>query len=99
MAELRVTLYAAASDEAALIAALRETVEAAIHVRKEMVHGRDFSDASTSERVTGTLDRIAMEFLCAAEQLDAIVAAIDDSRRSYPVRWLATDLHASGRLP
>ncbi|GAA4780642.1 hypothetical protein GCM10023219_30870 [Stakelama sediminis] len=98
MAELRLTLYAAASDEGALIDALREPVEGAIHVRKETVHGRDFSDASTAERVTGKLDRIAIEFICPAERLDSIIAAAKQSRRSYPVRWLATEIRMSGRL-
>ncbi|WP_338467859.1 DUF3240 family protein [Novosphingobium sp. ZN18A2] len=98
MSSLLFTVHAHRSDEQALVDALAGTAHAAIHVRRETVHGSDFSDASTSEKVSGTLDRIALEVVIGEDALDAAVAAIGACRREYPARWMAQPLAGSGRV-
>jgi len=56
------------------------------------------SDATTAERVTGRLDRRAVELTVAESRLATLVAAVETVRRGGPVRWHATPIIARGRL-
>lgn len=98
MADLLFTVHGHPRDEEVLIDALRELANSAIHVRIQSIHGNDFSDASTAEKVSGTLDRLAIELIAGEQELETLTAAIRDCRRSYAVRWRAVPVMASGRF-
>ncbi|QKR99002.1 DUF3240 family protein [Sphingomonas sp. CL5.1] len=98
MAELLLTFHCAASDAAPIAEALHAAGEGPVHVRAEAVLGRDFSDATTAERVTGRLDRRAVELIVAESRLAMLVAVVETLRRGGPVRWYATPVIARGRL-
>jgi hypothetical protein len=98
MADVRFSIYAAASDAQPLVVALRRICHTPIHQRTEQVHGRDFSDASTGERVTGTLDRVAIDLICDDDQVAALCEAVRTARRRQPVRWAVSPIIAKGRF-
>lgn len=98
MADMLITVHGHPRDEEVLVNALRELATSDIHVRVQSIHGDDFSDASTAEKVAGTLDRLAIELIAPEQRLDALTAAIRDCRRSYAIRWRAVPVTASGRF-
>lgn len=98
MAELLLTLHCARLDVEAVVEAVRAVSRVPVHVRDEAVHGRDFGDASTAERVTGELRRAAVELVVAGEDVAAVVEAARTARRRLPVRWHTVAVVASGRI-
>jgi hypothetical protein len=88
----------ATPDAEPIIDALRPVCTAPIHVREELVRGLDFTDAGTAERVSGALRRTAIELVVAEEDVPALVAAADASRRRLPVRWMTLPVRDMGRL-
>ncbi|MEG8038596.1 DUF3240 family protein [Sphingomonas sp. LR60] len=88
----------AASDAEPIVEALRALSTAPIHLRDEIVRGLDFADAGTAERVTGALRRVAIELAVVEEDVPALVAAVEASRRRLPVRWMTLPVHDMGRL-
>ncbi|QJU59852.1 DUF3240 family protein [Sphingomonas sp. AP4-R1] len=92
------TLACAAADAEPIAEALRAACTAPIHLRDEIVRGLDFADAGTAERVTGALRRVAIELVVAADQVPALVSAVERSRRRLPVRWITLPVLAEGRL-
>jgi len=98
MADLLLTFHCAAADAAPIAEALHAAGEGPVHVRAEAVLGRDFSDATTAERVSGRLDRRAVELIVAEHRLTPSVAAVEAVRRACPVRWRTTPIIARGRL-
>lgn len=99
MADALLTIYAGRADAGTLADALRTVARAPVHVRAETVFGLDFSDATTAERVTGALDRVAIDLIVDDADVPAIVASIAPLKRSGPIRWHSTPLAARGRLP
>ncbi|MDI1295843.1 MAG: DUF3240 family protein [bacterium] len=98
MTEVLLTIHCAAGDTDTLIEAIRATTRVPLHVRAETVHGRDFGDAKTSEQVTATLKRSAIELVELATAIDAILEAIGKAKRRSPVRWYQTPVMARGRI-
>ncbi|MBU3076805.1 DUF3240 family protein [Sphingomonas quercus] len=92
------SIACASGDRDAIVEALRARVRCPIHLRAEAVHGLDFSDAGTAERVTGALDRLAIELVVPADAVTALVEAAGASRRRLPMRWRVTPVLASGRV-
>ena len=88
----------AASDAEPIVEALRALSTAPIHLRDEIVRGLDFADAGTAERVTGAMRRVAIELAIVEEDVPALVAAVESSRRLLPVRWMTLPVHDMGRL-
>lgn len=99
MADVLLTFYCANIDAPVIAEALRENTGRPVHVREEAVYGRDFSDASTAERVTGQLDRAAIDVQVAEDAVAALVDEVGALKRVSPVRWHATAVLSSGRLP
>ncbi|MEN2786886.1 DUF3240 domain-containing protein [Sphingomonas qilianensis] len=99
MAELLLTFHSATVDASAIGDALRVALRIPVHVRSEAVLGLAFSDATTAERVSGSLNRSAIELIVAAGALQDAVAIVARTKRSGPVRWQAIPLQARGRLP
>lgn len=98
MDDVVLTFHCALADADSIAQALRAESGKPVHVRQEVVHGRDFSDAKVSEQVTGTLMRGAVEVLVARGGIDNLVAVVSNARRSLPVRWNATPVIACGRI-
>ncbi len=98
MSDLLLTFHCATRDVEPVVAALRAVSQAPIHVQDVAVRGRDFSDARTAERVTGNLDRSAIELIVADDAMTELVKVVAESRRELPVRWRATPIIARGRL-
>jgi hypothetical protein len=98
MADILLTIHCATSDTEVLTDAIRSACSAPLHVRAETVHGRNFADARTSEQVTATLKRSAIECVEEASGVEAILRAVGLSNRQFPVRWHQTPILARGRL-
>jgi hypothetical protein len=98
MADVLLTIHCATSDTPVLTDSIRSATSAPLHVRAETVHGRDFADARTSEQVTATLKRSAIECIEEASGVDAILQAVALSKRQFPVRWHQTTILALGRI-
>lgn len=98
MAELLLTCHCASRDVEALIDALRAISTVPLHVRDETVHGRDFSDARTSEQVVGTLRRSAVELIVEESAVEPVLSAIAAAARRSPVRWHLSPVLRRGRI-
>jgi hypothetical protein len=98
MADILLTIHCATSDTEVLTDAIRSASNAPLHVRAETAHGRDFADARTSEQVTATLKRSAIECVEEASGVEAILRAVGLSNRQFPVRWHQTPILVRGRL-
>jgi hypothetical protein len=99
MPDVLLTLYCAGADGSLICDALRKATSHPVHMREETVFGRDFSDASTAERVTGRLDRRAIEVIVPQAGVEALIDQIESLKRMAPVRWHISPLLAAGRLP
>ncbi|MBN8817150.1 MAG: DUF3240 family protein [Sphingomonas sp.] len=99
MPDVLLTLYCAGADGALIAGTLRSATGRAVHLREETVFGHDFSDASTAERVTGQLDRRAIDVTLPEESVTSVIGAVERLNRAAPVRWHVTPLVAGGRLP
>lgn len=98
MSRLVLTIFCAASDGQTIAAALRDTLDAPVHLRREDVLGRDFGDAGTGERVAGTLLRMAVEVEIMAGQVAEAVATASRARRRLPFRWRTVAMLDGGRV-
>ncbi len=98
MSNVLLSFACAAADGEPIVEALRAVSSAPIHVRDEIVRGLDFADAGTAERVTGALRRVAIELVVAEDDVPALVAAVEASRRRLPVRWMTLPVREMGRL-
>lgn len=96
--EVLLTILCAVADRAAILDALRGRARCPIHVRAEAVDGLDFSDASVGERVTGALDRLAIDLVVPAADARPLVDAAAAGNRRMPIRWRVTPVIASGRV-
>jgi hypothetical protein len=99
MPDVQLTLYCAAADGLLIAQSVREATGRVVHLREEIVFGRDFSDASTAERVSGQLDRRAIDVLLAEEKVASVIAGVEALKRAAPVRWHVTPVISAGRLP
>ncbi|UZK70581.1 DUF3240 domain-containing protein [Sphingomonas sp. S1-29] len=99
MAELLLTFHSAAVDASTIGDALRAAFRVPVHIRGEAVLGLDFSDATTAERVTGSLDRAAIELIVEAELLRDAIAVAARTKRKGPFRWQAIPIIERGRMP
>lgn len=98
MVEFHMTFYCAKGDCDVVVAALRGATKSPVHVRAEQVFGHDFGDARTAEQVRGSLGRAAIELVAAANEVDGLVAAVTDARRTLPVRWHTAPIAKRGRI-
>ncbi len=98
MAEVLLTIYCSKGDAGPIATVLRDATRHPVHQRDEIVHGLDFSDASTAERVVGRLERCAIDVRVDEAAASALIAQIGASKRVAPVRWRLTPVIASGRL-
>lgn len=98
MTEVLLTIHCAAGDTESLIEAIRTTSRVPLHVRAETVHGRDFGGAKTSEQVTATLKRSAIELVELLPAMEAILKAVGAAKRRSSVRWYQTPVMARGRI-
>ena len=98
MDDVVLTFHCAVIEADVIAQTLRRETARPVHVRQELVHGRDFSDATVSEQVTGTLARAAVEVIAPRDRTDVLVAAVAATRRAHPVRWQVTPLLAHGRI-
>lgn len=98
MAEVLLTFHCARADADIVGNALHELARGPVHVRDEMVLGRDFDDARAAEQVTGQLRRTALQVVLEDGLIEQAVAAVDTSRRRFPVRWQVVPVLARGRL-
>lgn len=98
MDEVVLTFHCAIAEAEVIASSLRAASGRPVHVRQEIVHGRDFSDAKVSEQVTGTLIRAAVELIVARDRIDALTAVVAAARRAHPVRWHAAPVIARGRI-
>lgn len=99
MAELLLTFHSAAIDAPTIGDALRLAFRVPVHIRSEAVLGLDFSDATTAERVTGSLDRAAIELILDTDRLQEAIAAAGRVKRKGPFRWQAIPILERGRMP
>lgn len=99
MDDVKLTFYCGPTDADTLVDAIREVSDQPVHVRAEIVHGRDFGDARISEQVAGTLNRTALDVVARRDAAEAVVIAVGCARRGQPVRWVMTPVLARGRLP
>jgi hypothetical protein len=98
MADILLTIHCASSDTQVLTDAIRTATSAPLHVRAETVYGRDFADANTSEQVTATLKRSAIECVEEAKGVETVLTAVEKSKRQFPIRWHQTPILARGRF-
>ncbi|EIZ79603.1 hypothetical protein WSK_1810 [Novosphingobium sp. Rr 2-17] len=98
MTEILLTIHCATMDTPSLIDAIRTVTRVPLHVRAEIVHGRDFADAQASEQVTATLKRSAIELIEVASAMDSILQAAGEAKRRSAVRWHQTAVLARGRM-
>jgi len=98
MDEVLLTFYCAPPDADSLAGTLRAASGQPVHLRSEIVHGRDFGDALISEQVAGALKRVALALVVARNEAESLVLAADQARRGQPVRWVMTPVLAKGRL-
>ena len=98
MGEVQLTFYCAPADVDPLVDMLSSRSGAPVHVREELVRGRDYGDAFAAEQVIGRLQRVAIDIVVPAGEADVLVDAVRDVRRSRPVRWQTTPILARGRV-
>lgn len=98
MAEVLLTIYCSKADAGLIATTLRDATRHPVHQRDEIVHGLDFSDASTAESVVGRLGRCAIDVRVGDEAAQDLIARIGALKRAAPVRWRLTPVIASGRL-
>lgn len=98
MSDILLTLYCAASDGQLIADHIGEARQTMVHLRSEQVFGRDFSDASPSERVSGQLRRCALDVILPKDAVPALIASIAALGRAAPVRWHTTPILSAGRL-
>jgi len=98
ISEMMITFYCAAADREIVAEALRAVTREPIHLRDEEVLGRDFGDARPAEQVRGALRRSAIELIATGGDVDALVDAVDRSRRAHPVRWQTVAIARRGRI-
>lgn len=98
MTDILLTIHCSPADAEALIDVIRIVTHVPLHVHAETVHGRDFSDARTAEKVTATLKRSAIEVIETAAAVEEILQSIDAAKRRFPVRWHQTPVTARGRF-
>lgn len=98
MSDVLLSLYCAAADGELIADHIGETQKTMVHLRAEQVFGRDFSDASAAERVTGQLRRCALEVIVPHDAVAPLVASINALGRAAPVRWHVTPILSAGRL-
>lgn len=98
MSDVLLTLYCAASDGQLIADHIGEARQTMVHLRSEQVFGRDFSDASASEQVSGQLRRCALEVIVPHDAVAPLVAGINALGRAAPVRWHTTPILSAGRL-
>lgn len=98
MSRLLLTLFCSTQDSEAIAMALRDFAERPVHIRPEMVLGRDFDDAGTSERVAGTLTRSSVEVELTEDQVSAAIGVATNVRRRLPFRWRTTQILDGGRV-
>jgi hypothetical protein len=95
---LLLTFYCARDDGESVVQALSAFSGAPVHCREEAVLGRDFGDALASERVAGTLARLAITLALPDGQADGAVEAVRAARRRLPFRWHSTAIIDGGRV-
>lgn len=98
MTEVLLTVYCSQADAGLIATALRDATRHPVHQRDEIVHGLDFSDASTAESVVGRLDRCAIDVRVGDEAAQTLIDRLSALKRAAPVRWRLTPVLASGRL-
>lgn len=98
MAEVLLTIYCSTVDAGVIATALRDETRHPVHQRDEIVHGLDFSDASTAESVVGRLERCAIDVRVGEETASDLIAHVGALKRAAPIRWRLTPVIASGRL-
>lgn len=98
MSQLLLTLFCGTQDSESIAMALRKCTEKPVQIRPEMVLGRNFDDAGTSEQVSGLLARSTVEVELAPTQLEAALDAATSSRRRLPFRWRTTAILDGGRV-
>lgn len=98
MPDLLLTFHCASRDTETIVEAIRAATRAPTHVREEAVRGRDFSDARTTEQVTGNLRRSAIELIVTDNGLEDVIRAVTDSRHRQPVRWRTLPVSRHGRI-
>ena len=100
--EVLLKIVCATADRGAIVDALRTRARCPIHVRAEAVSGLDFSDASVGERVTGALDRLAIELVVPAGEAMSLVETAAACKLDIPVLeavMRALGYHAHGAKP
>jgi len=98
MTDVLLTFHCATADRDTLSMALRSAARAPIHVRREAVLGRDFSDARASEQVTGELERDTLELIVEEGTVAEVVQAVTDAPCRLPVRWRVIPVLSRGRI-
>ncbi|MCC2601957.1 DUF3240 family protein [Sphingopyxis yananensis] len=98
MSDVLLTLYCAAADGELIADHIGEAQQTMVHLRNEQVFGRDFADASPSERVMGQLRRCALEVIVPHDAIAPLVASINALGRAAPVRWHTVPILSAGRL-
>lgn len=98
MTDVLLTFHCARVDTDDIVDAIRTATTAPLHVRDEVVHGRDFGDAKATEQVSATLKRTAIEFVEDETAVAAILATVGAAKRRSPVRWHLTPVSARGRI-
>jgi hypothetical protein len=96
--EVLLTFHCAPVDAEIIAAAIRALSRAPLHIREETVRGRDFADATTTERVTGRLRRSTLELIVEEAAVASLVEAVGEAKRSLPVRWRTVSIAARGRI-
>ena len=96
--EVLLKIVCATVDRGAIVDALRTRARCPIHVRAEAVSGLDFSDASVGERVTGALDRLAIDLVMPAGEAISLVETAAACNRRLPIRWRVMPAISSGRV-
>jgi hypothetical protein len=98
MSRVVLTIFCAMQDSEAISTALRDSLHAPVHLRREDVLGRDFGDAEIGERVVGTLARMAVDVEVPDERVMEAVATVTSARRRLPFRWRTTKIADGGRV-
>lgn len=98
MAEVLLILHCSLPDAQTLEDAIRSIAQTPLHRREEAVLGQDFSDAGTHEQVDGVLRRQTYELIVEDAIVPAIVAAVTDAHRRFPVRWCTLPILERGRI-
>jgi hypothetical protein len=98
MSRVVLTIFCAVADADPIARALQLVFYVPLHLRREDVLGRDYSDAGTAERVTGTLARVAIELEVHADQVTQAVEAASGAQRRLPFRWRTVAIIDGGRV-